>query len=192
MDKNVLYEGHLHFLVGSSLPHLKQKKSSRFQIGPFSKVWTVLTLIANNHDYIILFFYFTLSYYFSEENLKKIHSNRTNIAENLDNKSLSLPFLSNDTNNVIEFNSGFNSENKSKRNFWDLIKKKWKEKFGFKRRRRVTQGWHLKLFTLRRRRLRISCAQRKRSYRKRYRRWLRNFARSKKGLQLDALTFYNI
>ena len=56
--------------------------------------------------------------------LKKIHSNRTNIAENLDNKSLSLPFLSNDTNNVIEFNSGFNSENKSKRNFWDLIKKK--------------------------------------------------------------------
>ena len=72
----------------------------------------------------ILFFYFTLSYYFSEENLKKIHSNRTNIAENLDNKSLSLPFLSNDTNNVIEFNSSFNSENKSKRNFWDLIKKK--------------------------------------------------------------------
>ena len=71
----------------------------------------------------ILFFYFTVSYYFSEENLKKIHSNRTNIV-NLDNKSLSLPFLSNDTNNVIEFNSGFNSENKTKRNFWDLIKKK--------------------------------------------------------------------
>ena len=73
---------------------------------------------------IILFFYFTVFYYLSEENIKRINSNRSNITKNLNNKSLSLPFLENDTNNVIEFNSGFDSENKTKRNFWDLIKKK--------------------------------------------------------------------
>ncbi len=73
---------------------------------------------------IVLFFYFTFFYYISEENIKKINLNRSNIVKNLNDETESLPFLENDTNNVIEFNSGFNSENKTKRNFWDLIKKK--------------------------------------------------------------------
>ena len=35
-----------------------------------------------------------------------------------------LPVLLNDTNNVIEFNSGFKEKNnKIKRNFWKLFKK---------------------------------------------------------------------
>lgn len=70
----------------------------------------------------IIFFYYVTKYYFSKENIKKINLNRSEVNENLIDKSLSLPFLSNDTNNVIEFNSGFNLENKSKRKFWDLIK----------------------------------------------------------------------
>ena len=70
----------------------------------------------------IIFFYHVTEYYFSKENIKKINLNRSEVNENLIDKSLSLPFLSNDTNNVIEFNSGFNLENKSKRKFWDLIK----------------------------------------------------------------------
>ena len=72
----------------------------------------------------VLFFYFVILHYLSEANIKKINLNRSNIEKNLANKSLNLPFLDNDTNNVIEFNSGFNLENKNKRKFWDLIKRK--------------------------------------------------------------------
>ena len=71
----------------------------------------------------IIFFYHVTEYYFSKENIKKINLNRSEVNENLIDKSLSLPFLTNDTNNVIEFNSGFNLENKTKRKFWDLIKR---------------------------------------------------------------------
>ena len=72
----------------------------------------------------ILFFYFVVFYYLSEENIKKINLNRIDINKNLVNKSSNLPFLKNDTDNVVEFNSGFNTENKNKRKFWDLIEKK--------------------------------------------------------------------
>ncbi len=72
----------------------------------------------------VLFFYFVILHYLSEANIKKINLNRSNVEKNLANKSLNLPFLDNDTNNVIEFNSGFNLENKNKRKFWDLIKRK--------------------------------------------------------------------
>jgi len=70
----------------------------------------------------VLFFYFVVLYYISETNIKKLNLNRSNIEESLAEKSFNLPFLDNDTNNVIEFNSGFNLEKKSKRKFWDLIK----------------------------------------------------------------------
>ena len=72
----------------------------------------------------VLFFYFVVSKYISGENIKKINSNRSSIDKKLVDNSSHLPFLKNDTNNVIEFNSGFNLENKTKRSFWDLIKKK--------------------------------------------------------------------
>ena len=72
----------------------------------------------------VLFFYFVILHYLSETNIKKINLNRSNIEENLTKKSLNLPFLDNDTNDVIEFNSGFDLENKTKRKFWDLIKRK--------------------------------------------------------------------
>ena len=63
----------------------------------------------------VLFFYFVILHYLSGTNIKKINLNRSNIEENLTEKSLNLPFLDNDTNNVVEFNSGFNLENKTKR-----------------------------------------------------------------------------
>ena len=51
--------------------------------------------------------------YISNNNREKINFNRTNI-----------PLLKNDTDNVIEFNSGYNDkDNKVKRNFWNLFKK---------------------------------------------------------------------
>ena len=41
-----------------------------------------------------------------------------------------LPILKNDTNNVIQFNDGYSNEiqNDKPRNFWNLLKSKWKKK----------------------------------------------------------------
>ncbi len=75
---------------------------------------------------IILFSIFVISHYLSEKNKKKISLNRTNIDSNIYKKIENLPILKNDTNNIIEYNSGFqlNDEKKVKRKFWDLIKSK--------------------------------------------------------------------
>ena len=72
----------------------------------------------------ILFFISIYKYYFSIQNITNVTNNRTNIETNLKDKSVNLPILKNDTNNVIEFNSGFNEEiNETKpRNFWNLLK----------------------------------------------------------------------
>ncbi len=72
----------------------------------------------------ILFFISIYKYYFSIQNITNVTNNRTNIETNLKDKSVNLPILKNDTNDVIEFNSGFNEEiNETKpRNFWNLLK----------------------------------------------------------------------
>ena len=73
---------------------------------------------------IFLFFFSIYNYYSSNKNIKNINLKRLNIEEILKNKTLNLPVLKNDTNNVIEFNSSFSNEIKSKdkRNCWDLLK----------------------------------------------------------------------
>lgn len=69
--------------------------------------------------------YLCVSIYFSEANKKKINVNRTIIDLKIKNNIFNLKILENNTDNVIEFNSGFNNtKNKIKRNFWDLLKKK--------------------------------------------------------------------
>ena len=46
------------------------------------------------------------------------------ISEKIKKNMTELPVLSNNTNNVIEFNSGYENEsNKIERNFWRLFKK---------------------------------------------------------------------
>ena len=72
----------------------------------------------------VIFFLFTASQYISEKTKKKISLNRENIDKTLNEYSLIIPTLKNDTNNVIEFNSGFNlDKDKPKRNFWKLFNK---------------------------------------------------------------------
>jgi hypothetical protein len=62
--------------------------------------------------------------YISNNNKKKIIFNRTNIYSKIKDNLSNLPLLKNDTDNVIEFNSGYNDkDNKVKRNFWNLFKK---------------------------------------------------------------------
>ena len=74
--------------------------------------------------FIIFFIYFTISTYISNNNKKKINSNRTNIHLNIKKKLSVLPLLKNDTNDVVEFNPGYKDENNTiKRNFWNLFKK---------------------------------------------------------------------
>ena len=73
---------------------------------------------------IFLFFFFVISTYVSKNNVNKVDINKKlvekKIEENLDN----LPFLPNDTKDVIQFNSDYDNDNiKIKRNFWDLLKK---------------------------------------------------------------------
>ncbi|MDA9623673.1 hypothetical protein N9S62_00135 [Pelagibacteraceae bacterium] len=75
---------------------------------------------------ILIFFLFVIQEYLSEKHIKKININRANINENLFSKSSDLPILKNDTNNIIEFNNGFNANvnNREKRSFWELLKRK--------------------------------------------------------------------
>ena len=73
---------------------------------------------------IFLFIFFVTSTIISNNNKKKIRSNRTNLYLKIEENLANLPILKNDTDNVIEFNSGFtNNDSKTKRNFWNLFKK---------------------------------------------------------------------
>jgi hypothetical protein len=71
-----------------------------------------------------MFIFFVVSTYISNTNREKVIKNRTNIYSKIKENIIILPLLKNNTNDVIEFNSGYN-ENKSKvkRNFWNLFKK---------------------------------------------------------------------
>ncbi len=73
---------------------------------------------------IIIFFFTVFKYYISEQNIDLIKNQRKNLKTLSFKKISELPVLQNDTNNVIEFNSGFEETNQQnyKRNFWELFK----------------------------------------------------------------------
>ena len=75
---------------------------------------------------VFLFFFSVMNYYFSENNIKETNLNRLNIEEVLKKKSLNLPILESDTENIIEYNSSYSEEIKDnkKRNFWNLLESK--------------------------------------------------------------------
>ena len=70
------------------------------------------------------FFVFSFNYYLSDKNINAIKNNRENLESKILESASVLPFLPNDTNDVIEFNSGFDNSNKQnfKRSFWELFK----------------------------------------------------------------------
>ena len=58
----------------------------------------------------------------SEKNIKIINQNKSNIKNIVNSNIKNLPLLKNDTNDVIEFNNGFNElKKKSNKNFWNLL-----------------------------------------------------------------------
>ena len=73
---------------------------------------------------ILSFFMTTYNYYISEKNIDIVKNNRKNKEINVQRNISNLPVLFNDTDDVIEFNSGFNNSNeqKFKRSFWELFK----------------------------------------------------------------------
>ena len=75
---------------------------------------------------ILIFFFYTYKYYSSNKNLKEKYYNRKNINQIINNKITDLPVLSNDTDNIIEFNNSINEDmyNKKPRSFWNLLKSK--------------------------------------------------------------------
>ena len=79
---------------------------------------------------ILVFFSSTYKFYSSKNNIEIKNFNRNNLEKIMSSKTLNLPVLKNDTNNVIEFNDGFSNEIKDEkpRSFWNLLKSKWKKK----------------------------------------------------------------
>ena len=72
----------------------------------------------------IFFVYFVGSSYFSDNQKIKIKKKREAIINNLKNNKNELPFLVNDTDDIVNFNTSFENENDIiKRSFWKLFKK---------------------------------------------------------------------
>ena len=69
------------------------------------------------------FFFSIYSFYSSNKNLESKEFNRNNIDKIINQKISNLPILKNDTDNIIEFNDGFNEiKNDKPRSFWNLLK----------------------------------------------------------------------
>ena len=83
------------------------------------KVLNILMFI-----FIILFIFSIFRYYSSSKNIEIKNFNLNNIDEIIKMKISDLPVLTNDTDNVIEFNNSLESERKfeKKRSFWELLK----------------------------------------------------------------------
>tara|TARA_B100000401_G_C52553310_1_gene599614 strand:- start:233 stop:496 length:264 start_codon:yes stop_codon:yes gene_type:complete len=71
---------------------------------------------------IILFIFFSIKFYISDNNKKKTFRNLTLIDDNLNNYETKLPKMFNDTDNIIKYLNNEDSSNKKKYSFWDLLK----------------------------------------------------------------------
>ena len=73
----------------------------------------------------ISFLIFIFFYYFSEENKKNTNKIRSQYFSIISNNVSSIPLLSSDTDDIINFDVEFqeNKTKKKKRKFWELISK---------------------------------------------------------------------
>ena len=71
---------------------------------------------------IILFIFFSIKYYISDDNIKKTYRNLSSVDENINIYKKNLPVIFNDTDKIVKYlNNGENS-NKKKYSFWNLLK----------------------------------------------------------------------
>ena len=74
---------------------------------------------------LTIFFIFIIFEYYSSQKVINIKTHeRANIEQILKEKSIRLPILSNDNENVIEFNNSIKDQlnDEKKRSFWELLK----------------------------------------------------------------------
>ena len=82
-----------------------------------------------NIFYLSSFFIFlilTTRFYFSDQNIRETNKSRSFYSVELNNNTLNLPLLKNNTKNIIEYSNDIEvyKKNKKKYTFWDLIRKK--------------------------------------------------------------------
>ena len=70
---------------------------------------------------IFFFIFFTLKFYFSDENKKNSYRSLNNINKTISLYSNLLPILKNDTNNVVKYINREKNKKKKKYNFWNLL-----------------------------------------------------------------------
>jgi len=81
-----------------------------------------------NLFFLLLFFIFTIltiTFYFSDENIRKTNKFRSLYSINLNKMINNLPLLKNDTSDIIQYKNDVEIYRKKKKNyiFWDLLEK---------------------------------------------------------------------
>ena len=81
-----------------------------------------------NLFFLLLFFFFTIltiTFYFSDENIRKTNKFRSLYSINLNKMINNLPLLKNDTSDIIQYKNDVEIYKKEKKNyiFWDLLEK---------------------------------------------------------------------
>ena len=81
-----------------------------------------------NLFFLFLFFFFTIltiTFYFSDENIRKTNKFRSLYSVNLNKVINNLPLLKNDTSDIIQYKNDVEIYKKKRKNyiFWDLLEK---------------------------------------------------------------------
>ena len=71
---------------------------------------------------IILFIFFSIKFYISDENKKKTFRNLSSLDKKINVYKTKLPIISNDTDNIVEYLNNEDNSNRKKYYFWDLLK----------------------------------------------------------------------
>tara|TARA_B100001029_G_C14890051_1_gene354888 strand:+ start:384 stop:638 length:255 start_codon:yes stop_codon:yes gene_type:complete len=71
---------------------------------------------------IILFIFFSIKFYISDENKKKTFRNLSSLDKKINVYKTKLPIISNDTDNIVEYLNNEDNSNKKKYYFWELLK----------------------------------------------------------------------
>ena len=86
----------------------------------FKKVINLFSLLL-----FFIFTFLTITFYFSDENIRKTNKFRSLYSINLNKMINNLPLLKNDTSDIIQYKNDVEIYKKKKKNyiFWDLLEK---------------------------------------------------------------------